>query len=116
MYVLKLNPEKNTVMLGEAEQLKAEYMLLEQAQITDEAELLSCSNLAVRIRYRSQAIPCRVLNLGDGRWLVRFLAEASAVTPGQSAVFYDGNRVLGGAYIASQRGINLIINDKKDGW
>ena len=116
MYVLKLNPEKNTVMLGEAEQLKTEYMLLEQAQITNEAELLSCSNLAVRIRYRSQAIPCRVLNLGDGRWLVRFLAEASAVTPGQSAVFYDGNRVLGGAYIASQRGINLIINDKKEGW
>jgi len=104
------------VMLGEAEQLKTEYMLLEQAQITDEAELLSCSNLAVRIRYRSQAISCRVLNLDDGRWLVRFLAEASAVTPGQSAVFYDGNRVLGGAYIASQRGINLIINDKKDGW
>ena len=37
------------------------------------------------------------------------LGEASAITPGQSAVFYDGQRVLGGAFIASQRGIFKVI-------
>ncbi|MEG1564383.1 MAG: aminomethyltransferase beta-barrel domain-containing protein, partial [Bacteroides sp.] len=42
------------------------------------------------------------------------LSEASAVTPGQSAVFYLGRRVLGGAFIASQRGIGLILADNKE--
>jgi len=50
-----------------------------------------------------------VKRLADGRLLVRFLETASAIAPGQSAVFYDGRRVLGGAFIASQRGIGLVI-------
>ena len=55
----------------------------------------------------SVALP--VKRLADGRLLVRFLETASAIAPGQSAVFYDGRRVLGGAFIASQRGIGLVI-------
>lgn len=110
-YVLKINAAKNTVMLGDAEELKAEYMLAEQDCIIDEKELLACSDLTVRIRYRSRPIPCRVKRLADGRLLVRFLTEASALAPGQSAVFYDGKRVLGGAFIASQRGIGLVIQE-----
>lgn len=108
-HVLRINAEKNTVMLGNAEDLKAEYMLVEDAMITDLQELLECPNLTVRIRYRSKPIPCQVLLLENGQMLVRFLSEASAITPGQSAVFYDGKRVLGGAFIASQRGIFKII-------
>jgi len=113
-YVLKINPQKNTVMLGDAGQLKAEYMVAEQDNIVDEDELFACPDLAVRIRYRSRPIPCRVKRLEDGHLLVRFLAEASAIAPGQSAVFYEGRRVLGGAFIASQRGIGLVIEQNKD--
>lgn len=114
-YVLRINPEKNTVMLGDAEQLRTEYMLLEQVNIIDEEGLFACTDLTVRIRYRSKPIPCEVKTLEDGRLLVHFLAEASAVTPGQSAVFYSGRRVLGGAFIASQKGIGWIVeqNSKK---
>ena len=110
-YVLRINAEKNTVMLGNAEDLKTEYMLVEDAMITDMQELLQCPNLTVRIRYRSKPLPCRVYPLEDGRMLVQFLSEASAIAPGQSAVFYDGQRVLGGAFIASQRGIYKIIEE-----
>ena len=88
-------------------------MLVEQDNIIDEQELLSCEQLTVRIRYRSRPIPCRVKRLNDGRLLVHFLAEASAITPGQSAVFYDGARVLGGAFIASQRGIGLVLAENQ---
>lgn len=56
-YVLKINPAKNTVMLGDAEQLKAEYMLVEDINVIDMKELLECPNLSVRIRYRSRPIP-----------------------------------------------------------
>ena len=108
-HVLRINAEKNTVMLGTAEDLKAEYMLVEDTMITDMKELLECPNLTVRIRYRSKPIPCQVLPLENGQMLVRFLSEASAIAPGQSAVFYDGQRVLGGAFIASQRGIFKVI-------
>ena len=104
-HVLRINAEKNTVMLGTADELKTEYMLVEDAMITDMQELLECPNLTVRIRYRSKPIPCQVQPLENGQMLIHFLDEASAITPGQSAVFYDGQRVLGGAFIASQRGI-----------
>ena len=108
-HVLRINAEKNTVMLGTADDLKTEYMLVEDALITNREELLACPNLTVRIRYRSKPIPCQVLPLENGQMLVRFLSEASAIAPGQSAVFYDGKRVLGGAFIASQRGIYKVI-------
>ena len=110
-HVLRINAEKNTVMLGTADDLKAEYMLVEDTMITDMQELLECPNLTVRIRYRSKPIPCRALPLENGQMLVHFLGEASAIAPGQSAVFYDGQRVLGGAFIASQRGIFKVITE-----
>ena len=111
-YVLKINPEKNTVMLGDADQLITQYMIVDHDLLVDEAEVMSCNNLSVRIRYRSKPIPCRVKRLDDGRLFVKFLEEASAITPGQSAVFYDNRRVLGGAYIASQKGIGLLIAEQ----
>ena len=95
-------------MLGTADDLKTEYMLVENAMITDMQELLKHPNLTVRIRYRSKPIPCQVLPLDNGQILVHFLGEASAIAPGQSAVFYDGERMLGGAFIASQRGIKKL--------
>lgn len=108
-YVLKINPQKNTVMLGDAEQLKAEYMLAEQDNLIDEGEVFGSSGLTVRIRYRSKPVPCSVKRLEDGRLLIHFEAEASAIAPGQSAVFYIGKRVAGGSFIASQRGIGMYI-------
>ena len=113
-YVLKINADKNTVMLGEATDLEATYMLLEKDELVDKFEVFSCQNLTVRVRYRSKPIPCQVLRLEDERLLVRFQTPASAITPGQSAVFYEGKRVLGGAYIASQKGLNWIVEQNKD--
>lgn len=47
-------------MLGDAEQLRTEYMLTEQDNLIDEQEFFSASDLTVRIRYRSKPIPCTV--------------------------------------------------------
>ena len=109
-YVLKINPQKNTVMLGDADQLKTSWMLAEREVLVDEAEVFGNPDLCVRIRYRSKPIPCNVRRLDDGRLLLHFREEASAIAPGQSAVFYVGRRVVGGAFIASQRGIGMYIN------
>ena len=113
-YVLKINPAKNTVMLGDAEQLKTEYMLVEDVNAADIGELLSCPTLSVRIRYRSRPIPCQVIQLENGQLLVKFAEKASAIAPGQSAVFYDNNRVLGGGFIAFQQCLKKIAAENEE--
>lgn len=113
-YVLKINPAKNTVMLGDAEQLKTEYMLVEDVNAADIGELLSCPTLSVRIRYRSRPIPCQVIQLENGQLLVKFAEKASAIAPGQSAVFYDNNRVLGGGFIAFQQCLKKVAAENEE--
>ena len=105
-YVLKINAAKNTVMLGTEEQLQTEYMLIENPEWVDGIP----ENISVRIRYRSHPVECDTPIAVDGeRWLVRLHTAVQAITPGQSAVFYSGRTVVGGAYIADQRGINQWI-------
>lgn len=105
-YVIKINPAKNTVMLGDEVQLITRHMLINEPQWVSGVP----ENLSVRVRYRSHPIECDApVAVGDGRWLVKLHGDASAITPGQSAVFYCGNTVVGGAFIADQRGINQWI-------
>lgn len=119
VFVLRINADKNTVVLGDADQLLSTDLLLERAQIADE-EALAAEGLTVRIRYRSRPVPCTVRRVrrlfaepgregGDELLLVHLHAPVSAVAPGQSAVFYQGDRLVGGAYIASQRGLSAYL-------
>jgi tRNA-specific 2-thiouridylase len=52
-----------------------------------------------RIRYRHQPAPCRVVMFADNRFEVHFDTPQMAITQGQAAVLYDGERVLGGGWI-----------------
>ena len=113
-YVLKINAEKNTVMLGDVDRLRTDYMLVDSPQWVDPVEWKQIPDLSVRIRYRSRPLPCRLRPLADGRMLVHFGETASAVAPGQSAVFYQGRRLLGGAFISSQRGIDWIVQQETE--
>ena len=111
-YVLKTNAAKNTVMLGREEQLLTQYMLTDNPVWVGDIP----DNLSVRVRYRSHPVACDApVATGDGRWLVRLHSAVQAITPGQSAVFYHGNTVVGGTLIADQRGINQWIpkNDEQ---
>lgn len=108
-YVLKINAAKNTVMLGCEEQLKTDYMLIEEPEWVDGVPE---NNLTVRVRYRSRPVPCgKPRLLPNGNYLVHLHETVSAITPGQSAVFYVENVVAGGAFISSQRGINQWIQE-----
>jgi tRNA-specific 2-thiouridylase len=57
----------------------------------------------VQVRYRQPAEPCTVAVAADGRVEVVFARALRAVTPGQYAVFYDGEACLGGGVIAAPR-------------
>jgi tRNA-specific 2-thiouridylase len=67
-------------------------------------ELVCC----VKTRYRQRDLPCRVRTLAGGGLEVALDVPARAVTPGQYAVFYDGDRCLGGGVIARRRGAALL--------
>lgn len=106
-YVLRLNAEKRTVVLGGEDELKTRAFFAEDMQCVCREEFFGRPDLMVRIRYHSRPVACSVSELPDGRLLVRTAGDVSAVTPGQSAVFYVGQRLVGGAVIASQKGIGL---------
>ncbi len=121
-YVLKINAQRNTVMLGHSDELKAHYMIIHDLQVAQVEELKQASQdrvLTVRIRYRSKPIPCELRVMSDGRYIVHFFEEASAITPGQSAVFYINKRMLGGAFIDEQKGVQYLgdtyfLSNKKE--
>lgn len=110
MHVLRLNAEKNTVVLGPSEALLTRRFLIETPVIVETDEFFRSEQLSVRIRYHSRPVPCRAASLSDGRLLVETAEEVSAVTPGQSAVFYIGPRLVGGAVICSQKGIGAVTD------
>ena len=106
-YVLKINAAKNTVMLGREELLQTSHMLVEAPEWVSAPP---ADNLMVRVRYRGKPVPFEPpVQVGENLWLVHLLEAVSAVAPGQSAVFYVGDTIVGGAFIASQRGINQWI-------
>ncbi len=57
---------------------------------------------AVKTRYRQRDLDCSLSDAGDGFWQVELRQPARAVTPGQYAVFYAGERCLGGGIIAQR--------------
>ena len=112
-FVLRINADRNTVVLGEEKDLLTEYMLVDS--LSPAVVTCTSSSLTVRIRYRSRPVPCEVTGTVEGGLtLVHFLEPVQGVAPGQSAVFYDGERLVGGAFIASQKGIGQYINPSQD--
>ena len=100
-YVIRINAAKNTIRLGTAEELLQEKAIISGVRF--DADYTPHSTLAVRIRYRSSAVPATIELLPDGYAILHFDAPVSALTPGQSAVIYDGDVVVGGGIIEDNR-------------
>lgn len=91
LYVVRLDPEKQAVVVGPKRALA-----VSAARIIKPNWLGAVEGRAVMAKVRSLAkpVPARI----DGEWL-RFDADEYGVAPGQAAVLYDGDRVLGGGWI-----------------
>jgi tRNA-specific 2-thiouridylase len=101
LFVVDLDAATNTVIAGDNAQLMAEGLIAEDVSWVSGEPPAGELTAEVRIRYRSEPVPSRV-RIEGRRAEVRFDRPQRAVTPGQAAVFYDGDRVLGGAIIASR--------------
>lgn len=99
MFVLGVNPVENTVTLGTEEGLFSRELTVERFNwISGEAPIGKIRCLA-KIRYRHSEQPAEAEVLPDGRVKIVFDEPQRAITPGQSAVLYDGDIVLGGGLI-----------------
>jgi tRNA-specific 2-thiouridylase len=99
LYVLDLDPEHNTVVVGEASLLDCERVTAGQANFVGMDPPENALRVQAKIRHRQAVADASVRSLGADRVEVVFDAPQRAVTPGQSVVFYDGDRVVGGGVI-----------------
>ena len=97
MYVAGINARSNTVILGEAEDLVKNGMVVQQLNPMKFAELPEME-VETMVRYKSKGVMSRIAREEDSV-RVEFLANVKGIAPGQSAVFYDGEDVLGGGII-----------------
>ncbi len=101
-YVVRIEPERNLLVVGtRADLLTASCRVEHINWIAPPPEAPLRAN--VRVRYRTPEAPATVTPLGPCTARVEFDAPHSAVAPGQAAVFYDGDQVLGGGFIARDR-------------
>lgn len=98
VYVTNIDSASDTVTIGTREHLEsAELTASDMRWLVDvPAEPIRAD---VKIRYAHKAAPATVEPVGSDRVRVRFDAPQSAITPGQAAVLYDGDVVLGGGWI-----------------
>ena len=103
LYVIDIDPETSSVIVGEAEDLVTEEFEISHTLWHDASSEPFEAN--VKIRYAHAGAPATV-TLGENQTAsIRLHEPQKAVTPGQAAVFYDGDRVLGGGWIARQRAV-----------
>ena len=98
-YVVAKNADRNTVMLGEDEDLWREDLTAGALNWIAFDQLTAPLRCAARTRYHQAETPCTVTPGEEGQAEVRFDAPVRAITPGQAVVFYDGDVVLGGGTI-----------------
>ncbi len=97
-FVTSIDPAANVVTVGPEEDLMARALTAEQVNWIGGAPSAAI-HADVKIRYRAPAASATVTPLPDGGARVVFDAPQRAITPGQAAVFYDGDEVLGGGAI-----------------
>ena len=98
MFVTAIRPADRAVVIGPREELLGSGLIAREANWLVDAPSVG-DHIEVQVRHRAPAARAEVVRL-DGAEIELALDEpVSAITPGQSAVFYSGERVLGGGFI-----------------
>ncbi len=101
MYVVETDPQHNRVVIGDEKHLYSTELIARSVNFISIPHARGGVKCQVKIRYKSPAAPATIYSMEGERVRVVFDAPQKAVTPGQSAVFYDGEKVLGGGIIES---------------
>jgi tRNA-specific 2-thiouridylase len=102
LYVIQVAADKNHVVVGGEEELYARSMRVRELNWIATAEPQGPMRVQAKIRHRHQPAAATLEPSGDAV-VVTFDEPQRAVTPGQAAVFYDGDVVVGGGWIDSNK-------------
>ena len=95
LYVTEVRPDQKQVVVGRKKDLE-----VREVRVGDLNWFLDPSEAeSVQVRYNGDPVPCEVESAGGGEWVAHLSEPALGVAPGQSAVFYKGERVVGGGVV-----------------
>jgi tRNA-uridine 2-sulfurtransferase len=98
VYVISIDPKNNVIVIGEKHELESNELLVGNFNLMKYESIPKEISAVCKIRYNNDGQTCKIKQQGDYIKIV-FNKPVSAVTSGQSAVFYDGNDVIGGGII-----------------
>ena len=101
LYVQQVQPATNTVVLGAEESLRRSQCDVAELNLFDPSLLTGSTEVQIKVRYATPATPATVQPLSAGTLRILFHEPQRALSPGQSAVFYRHDHVLGGGIIQS---------------
>src|SRR5208283_4594166 len=99
LYVLQIDPASHRVTVGADEELATRTLLAGRLNWISIPELTSPMRVRAKIRHSHEPALATLQPAGPGEVIATFDEAQRAVTPGQSAVFYDGDEVVGGGWI-----------------
>jgi len=99
-YVVKIDRKQNRIVVGFKDSLMASECKVTGINWINK-EPMSTAKVYTRLRYRHKPVLSTLFPDNGNKAIVRFEIPQSAITPGQGAVFYNNNEVLGGGWIAS---------------
>lgn len=101
-YIIRIEPEKNIIVIGDEIDLYKSEFKVEDVHYISDSRIIECISLEVQIRYNTVASKARIHpdNYSNMNLKVIFDKPKRAITPGQSAVFYDREIVIGGGFIS----------------
>jgi tRNA-specific 2-thiouridylase len=101
LYVQQVQPVTNSVVLGTEESLRRSQCDVAELNLFDPSLLDGSTEVQIKVRYATLATPATLQPLSGGTLRVLFHTPQRAISPGQSAVFYRNDHVLGGGIIQS---------------
>jgi tRNA-specific 2-thiouridylase len=99
LYVIQISGANKQVVVGGDEHLYSRTLRTRRVNLISNDDLREPMRVAVKIRHRHEPAPAVIERVGDDEILVRFDEPQRAITPGQAAVFYYGEMVVGGGWI-----------------
>src|SRR5467141_4448686 len=99
LYVLSIDPQKNRVVVGDDDVLRKNVCEVEGVNWVSIEAAAASFRAFVKIRHKHDPATAQIEPLDETHARIIFDSPQRAITPGQAAVFYDGDRVLGGGWI-----------------
>jgi tRNA-uridine 2-sulfurtransferase len=100
LYVIQIKGDTRQVVVGNSDELYSDTLRVRRTNLIACAHLDQPLRVTVKIRHRHEPAPATIGATGGDEILVKFDQAQRAITPGQAAVFYDDDVVVGGGWIA----------------